>query len=335
MINVIISIDYEIFGNGKGDVNEHIIKPMDKILDVCDRHSVKVTIMLEIMEYIAFKKYEKALKGELGYSPADKIERQINRAYSNGHDIQLHIHPQFRNMRYEGAKFILDKGIKPYKELKGDEVEKLLKKCKKTLESIIYEDNYNCRVLRLSNIGWEKVPKNTILPMKNLGFQVHSLSEKIPENEKGYWKIEKGLYEIPIHSNFENFLDFITLRKFFIYLYIWSYYDNNFLSILKGFNNSGHKKSKSDNRSRNLGIKARWDISKQTYKEMMEYLESGKKRYDYHNFEVPLVMIGHTKNFFNKRNLEKFLIKIKSGKIDNIRFSTFDSFIKNDLIHNK
>jgi len=328
MINIIISIDYEIFGNGKGDVNEHIIKPMDKILNVCDRHSVKVTIMLEIMEYIAFKKHEKALKEELGYSPSDKIERQINRAYSNGHDIQLHIHPQFRNMRYEGAKFILDRSIKPYKELEGDEVERLLRKCKKTLESIIDDDYYNCRVLRLSNIGWIRVLENTIDPMKKLGLKIHSLSEEIPKNEKGYWEIKKDLYEIPIHSNSEGLLNFITFRKLFIYLYIWFYHEKSILGILRRLNKIGNMERGTVKKDKTSGLRVRWDISKQNYKEMIEYLELGKKRYDYHNFEVPLVMIGHTKNFFNERNLEKFLIDVKAREGDCACFTTFDNYLR-------
>lgn len=108
MINILITIDYEIFGKGRGDVREHIIKPMENILEICNRHDVSITIFLEIMEYFAFEKYDEELKEKFGYSPMEEIKDQINRAYDEGHDVQLHIHPQFRNMRFDGDRFVLD-----------------------------------------------------------------------------------------------------------------------------------------------------------------------------------------------------------------------------------
>ncbi len=319
MINIIITVDYEIFGNGTGDFKEHVINPMDRILDICDKHSVSISIMFEVMEYIAVKKYDDQLREDLGYSPKEKMEEQINRAYSNGHDIQLHIHPQFRNMKYNGKKFVLDENLTPYLELESSEVENILKKGKKTLESVIEDENYTSEALRLSNIGWRKVPENTVDPMKKLGLKIHSLSDEIPKNEVGYWKIKEDVYEIPIHSTFVNLFQFVNPRKLFIYLYIWLHTGLDIFSI-------DEREERSKEKTISSEIKSKWDFSKLTCKEMMKYIELGKNRYDYNEFEVPLVMIGHTKDFFNEGSFERFLKKIERKNSKVMGFETLEEF---------
>jgi len=74
----------------------------------------------------------------------------------------------------------------------------------------------------------------------------------------------------------------------------------------------------------------KWDISKLSYKEMMRFLEYAIKTYDYENYEIPLVMIGHTKDFFNDKNFEKFIKTTKERyESDDIsRFTTFADFNK-------
>jgi len=333
MINAIITIDYEIFGNGRGDVREHIINPMENILKICNRHNVSITIFLEMMEYFAFEKYDKELRDELGYSPMKEIRDQINRAYDDGHDVQLHIHPQFKNMRFDGDCFVLDQDLKPYRELKSDEVKAILDLCKNKLESIINSEDYECNCLRLSNIGWTKVPKNTVKPMKELGFVVHSLSQNIPNNDKGYWKMEEGIYEIPIHSKKAEFTELLSLKKLFIFTYMWAHYGDNLIdnvlfrpfTLLRSVANLKYQND-SDGRD-NGNSKPKWDLSKSTYREIIQFLDIAKKRYDYQNKEIPLVMIGHTKNFFVKKDLDQFLNYVTTHRSDEIRFRSMNDYI--------
>ena len=51
MIPLILSLDYEIFGNGAGDVIRDVIEPTQRMLRICDRHGAKMTIMFEVGEY--------------------------------------------------------------------------------------------------------------------------------------------------------------------------------------------------------------------------------------------------------------------------------------------
>ncbi len=92
---LIISVDYEIFGNGVGDVRQHITEPAERMARICEAHNVPLTVFFEVEEYFAFLKHRKQLTGSLGYDPALEIRTQIHRLVQRGHDIQLHLHPEW------------------------------------------------------------------------------------------------------------------------------------------------------------------------------------------------------------------------------------------------
>ena len=101
MIEIIITLDYELHGNGKGDILKDIINPTNLILDLCDKYKAKLTIMFEIAEFWAFQHTEKEGKVEnLGYSPSTLMKTQAQDAIKRGHDVQLHIHPQWIDNEY-------------------------------------------------------------------------------------------------------------------------------------------------------------------------------------------------------------------------------------------
>ncbi|MGJ7024434.1 hypothetical protein [Petrimonas sulfuriphila] len=104
-MNLILSFDYELFGDGTGDVFTHMIEPTNAILSMCDAHGIKITLFFEMLEYIRLK--EEWSKGNrMGYTsdPIEAIERQIQQATANGHDIQLHIHPQWYNASFKEGR---------------------------------------------------------------------------------------------------------------------------------------------------------------------------------------------------------------------------------------
>ncbi len=80
-MNLILTFDYELFGDGLGDIFTHIIEPSKQILQLCDKHNIKTTIFFEVLEYIKLK--EEWEKGNtMGYTenPVKAIEQQIQQA---------------------------------------------------------------------------------------------------------------------------------------------------------------------------------------------------------------------------------------------------------------
>ena len=71
MIYSLVTIDYELFGNGTGDLIKSVIEPTNAILDICEKYNAKLTIFFDVCEYWAFQKafYDRKLTF-LKYNPA-------------------------------------------------------------------------------------------------------------------------------------------------------------------------------------------------------------------------------------------------------------------------
>ena len=178
MLNIIITIDYEIFGNGAGDVRNHMIFPTEKMLQICDRHEVPITIMFEKIEYLKFIEYDTVLTTDLGYSPSEYIRNQLINAMRRGHDVQLHIHPQWIDAKYENRRWMIPNPHRSIDDLSHNEIEELITNGKFELENLLKPNNpnYTCSAMRLTNMPWSQAPSEVISPMKRNGIKIHSLS---------------------------------------------------------------------------------------------------------------------------------------------------------------
>ena len=176
---LILTLDYELWGDGSGNVFEQIIEPTEKILNICGENNIKITIFFETIEYLKIKEeWEKG--NSMGYvqNPIKAIEKQLQKAALNGHDIQLHIHPQWVNARYINDKWEVDFSkwrLGDFKIDSGYSIEDLLRNGKKTLENLIIPviPEYKCIALRAG--GFNIMPsKELFTAMQNLGLKIDS-----------------------------------------------------------------------------------------------------------------------------------------------------------------
>jgi hypothetical protein len=107
MRHLILSVDYEIFGNGAGDVIQHVTGPTERMGRLCDEHKVPLTVFFEVEEYLAFVRYRDELQRDLGYDPAAKIRQQLLSLAAAGHDLQLHLHPQWFGAERVDGRWLL------------------------------------------------------------------------------------------------------------------------------------------------------------------------------------------------------------------------------------
>ena len=105
-----MTLDYEVWGNGDGCVIDCMIEPTNQLIDLAEKYNIKTTIFVDMCEYWAFKELEeKDMFKDKSYKPATLIEKQLKDILKRGHDIQLHFHPQWLNYKYiEDRKFELD-----------------------------------------------------------------------------------------------------------------------------------------------------------------------------------------------------------------------------------
>src|SRR4051812_41410630 len=107
--HMVVSVDYEIFGNGEGDVRQHTVDPTERMARLCEKYGGPLTVFFEVEEYLAFEKFRDALVKTLGYDPATLIRQQIIALAKAGHDIQLHLHPQWHRADFKNGKWVLDR----------------------------------------------------------------------------------------------------------------------------------------------------------------------------------------------------------------------------------
>ena len=104
---LIVTVDHEVFGNGSGDVRRHIIEPGDRMARACEKFGMPLTVFFEVEEYLAFVREREALKLVCGYDPAEELRAQAVDLVKRGHDLQLHLHPEWVGSSFEEGRWIL------------------------------------------------------------------------------------------------------------------------------------------------------------------------------------------------------------------------------------
>lgn len=97
--------DWELSGNGSGDARELQFRPMRELVRIYNAHGVRGSFNAEVMQQLTFRKFERDFP-ELKLL-ADEWDASLRETYSQGHDVQLHIHPQWQNAQYENGRWHL------------------------------------------------------------------------------------------------------------------------------------------------------------------------------------------------------------------------------------
>jgi hypothetical protein len=118
-----ITVDYEIFGNGTGDVRQHVTQPTESMARICEKFGMPLTVFFEVEEYLAFVRHRDELKQRLGYDPAQLIREQLVDLARRGHDLQLHLHPEWVGARYRDGGWDLRLEKKTVDDLFDNEAE--------------------------------------------------------------------------------------------------------------------------------------------------------------------------------------------------------------------
>lgn len=347
-MNLILSFDYELFGDGSGNVFSHIIEPTDKILELCKLHNIKTTIFFEALEYIKLKEeWDKGNKMGYEKNPILAIENQILKAYSEGHDIQLHIHPQWYNSYFDNNSWKLDFSYWRLGDFNNENcsIQDLIEKCKLALEAMIKPKYPNYRCIGIRAGGYNIIPsENVYNSLVNLGIKFDSsvfsggyengaLSNydyrDIDINKNFWWvnqkdiRIEdnsrKEIIEIPIFA-----LPIVRWKRFFTIEKIKAI-------ILRRKNSiSSNSKEKINNISTKDKLKYflqkesfTWDVcvfSISLHKMFFDYIETKLS-----NKRETFVLIGHPKSISNIKVFEDFLLVSKSRK-QNYKFITMNDY---------
>lgn len=103
-----LTIDYELFGNGAGSIDQHMLAPTERLLAYCGKHTLPVTFFIEVGELLAFRRAiqdgsaDQSLRVEMG-----RILDQLARIHQAGHALSVHLHPQWHGAIYHQGSWRL------------------------------------------------------------------------------------------------------------------------------------------------------------------------------------------------------------------------------------
>jgi hypothetical protein len=357
VIQLVLSLDYEIFGNGSGDVRRDMIEPTRRLLALCDGYGVQVSIMLEVGEYWAMKEAERAGSLHLDYSPSREIEEQIHNAVHCGHDVQLHLHPWWIGASFQDGNWRLHPEYKRVTDLpnnagsEGDlfSVVGVLCEGKRTLEALVRPvcPDYECLVYRAA-MFWGQPSGELIQGLKKAGLVADSsvisgMHETAPvptdyrqaASETGYWwtdandlsrsgRTGEHLIEFPVYARLRPYMCNFKWTKLCATLKRRSQEKSN--THGHGMMDARRSTEPFARVLRRLATRQplKYDFCKLSAGDMIRGLRRllSSELVEGNAVDTPVVMLGHSKDFWNDWNLAAFLKFVKEECAGRVRFST-------------
>jgi len=357
MFHLIITCDYELPGGGQGDVRRHMIEPTRQLLRVCEQHGAKLTIMAEVGELWAFEKAENAaFKKHIGYDPVFLIKQQLREAVQRGHDVQLHLHPQWINARWSDTCWILDYKHYNLSDFEDDEMVALLRRGKDSLESMLRPccADYKCVGFRAGQ--WNTKPSQRYLTaLRDAGLKSDTSVFKWGHRYDGgadfdyrdafsnvlawYSRMDDinqpttqpTILEVPIATESVRYPRMLTPRR----LWLGMNFLREDLETRAAIDNAKGVQAHTQRRAVKLRrflqrYPRKLDFCKLTGREMSSSIEAliNQCRDSRDCLPIPLVMIGHSKEIRNPRELCIALGRAAKRGGGDLLFSTYRNFVE-------
>jgi hypothetical protein len=159
-LGLVLTNDWELFGDGSGDFFEVQYDPTMKLLELFGKQKAKITLMAECMQQFAYRKMTDSKSKDI----ANAWENALNTAVSLKNDVQLHLHPQWINSEYKDDRWLLDMSKWSLASLQPDEISDLIKNGKDYLTSLLRKDdnNYDCIAYRAGSYCIQ--PSEKVIP---------------------------------------------------------------------------------------------------------------------------------------------------------------------------
>jgi hypothetical protein len=159
-IDLVLTDDWELRGDGSGNIRSIQFDTMRRLRDVYEQYDLRASFNVEVMQQLTHLRLadEHPKLREL----ANEWEAIVCETYSRGHDVQLHLHPQWSDASYvdgqwqlRGAWSILDYPI--------EETRTMLRGAKEYLEGLLRPINPDYRCVSFRSGSWCIAPNEHIL----------------------------------------------------------------------------------------------------------------------------------------------------------------------------
>jgi hypothetical protein len=327
MIECIFTIDYEIYGNGDGSLKELVYEPARKLKGIFDEAGAKFVAFVEAaeLEMIENSRTDPAI---------NEVKSQVKELYEQGHEIALHLHPQWYNARYESGKWLLDYTEYNLCLLPEKRIAEIVDRSITYLRTILADPDYIPLSFRAGNWLFQPtMPVGKVLSEHGIkidssvfkgGVQhQHGLDYRSSSKNGHFWRFKDDvnkpdpdgtILELPIYTRRVPFWKMVTGKR---------------LGLQR--QSSSGSKTVVLKRYRLLDKARFWyplkfDFCRMTINELTGIVDS-VLRADQKDPESlkPLVAIGHTKDLIDFKTVELFLSYLDKR---NIPVTTFDKIYK-------
>lgn len=322
MIECVFTLDYEIYGNGLGSLRDLVLEPTRRLSKVFREFDVPFVVFVEAVE---FAKME-----EVRSDPDSACVRdQLRELRSAGHEIALHIHPWWVNARYERGRWRMDWSERNIATLEPDRVEAILSGAIRYLREALDDPHFTPLSFRAGQ--WAIQPTAVIanvLAQRGVridssvfkGGRVHGLEldYRPALRNGGFWRFfhdvnvpePKGLlWEVPIHTELVPFWRMLGRKRLKL--------QNKTRSASQGSPLAHHWRD-----FLRFRYPRKLDFCRMTFEEMCEavagVLEEKRVRC---GERMPLVAIGHSKDFVDSESVRRFLAFLRERAIAITTFS--------------
>lgn len=129
-MKTLLTLDYELhIGTRTGSVEKCLFEPMRRLTEVAERYGARFTIFVDSAYLVALK--------EVNRNEYDAVCQNIRQLHETGHDIELHIHPQWLFSSYENGEWQVDEKHYRLSQLTTEDAVRLFKQAKECLEGVV------------------------------------------------------------------------------------------------------------------------------------------------------------------------------------------------------
>lgn len=331
LIECLLTIDYEIYGNGSGSLRQHVFEPAQRLNEILDGSNAKMVVFVEAAEL-------EAIEAAGSDAAITDVKRQVSRMYNDGHEIALHLHPQWCNARFANGTWNLDYSEYNLCSLPENRIAQIVDRSIGYLRTILSAPDFTPLSFRAGN--WLFQPTHTAAKvLSQRGVQIDSsvfkgglqhgykLDYRRALANGYYWKFgpdvtapdpDGAMLELPIYTEMVPFWKMATAKR----------------TAFRGGNGSGApvplgaKINKLLDRAR-LFYPLKLDFCRMTLDELTSMVDGVMKMDRSEPSYKPLVAIGHTKDLADYDTIRSFLSFLKENKIP---VSTFEN-VKMNIHH--
>jgi len=169
-IYLALTHDWELRGDGSGDIEEIQFAPMRRLIAIYNKYGARTTFLPDVMQQITFRNFQK--RNDELKRHADLWDEHTLDAHTAGHDLQLHLHSQWSDARYENGNWQLN-GAWSLLKYDRDSVHRMIAESKRYLEKLLQpiDPQYRCLAFRASALAL--APSAHLLPsLAELGIEI-------------------------------------------------------------------------------------------------------------------------------------------------------------------